>query len=153
MDEPFVIPQVPEVTCPRCGTTDNSPNSDICYSCCAFLPRNTAAMTHGARRSLERPEVLAHIESKRTELTAHLGGDPTVVQADLVTDYARVDVLIESVVAHIEVKGIFTPGGNVRKAASLLLTLLDRRLRLATTLGIERKAKPVTALAEILNGK
>jgi len=112
-------------------------------------------MTHGARQSLDRPEAVLLIERKRQEVVAHLGGDPTVIQADLVTDYARVDVLIESVAENIQALGVFeSPStGTARVAVPLLLTLLDRRLRLATTLGIERKAKPVTALAEILNGK
>jgi hypothetical protein len=83
----------------------------------------------------------------------HLGGEPSAVQADLVTDYARVDVLIESVAANIEVGGIFTAKGHARAAVSLLLNLLDRRLRLATTLGIERRVKPVVPLAEVMSGK
>ena len=76
----------------------------------------------------------------------HLGGEPSMIQADLVTDYARVDVLIESVAANIEVGGIFTPKGSARAAVSLLLSLLDRRLRLAQVLGLERKSKPVNPL-------
>jgi hypothetical protein len=106
-----------------------------------FRTGNTASMTHGGRRSLDRPEALAAIAEKREELVRHLGGEPSAVQADLVTDYARMDVLIESVAANIEVGGIFTPKGRTRAAVSLLLSLLDRRLRLATTLGIEVKAR------------
>lgn len=108
-----------------------------------FQPGNTVALKHGAYRSLDRPEALIAIAGKRAELAQHLGGDPSLIQADLLTDYARVDVLIESVAANIEVGGIFTPKGSARAAVSLLLSLMDRRLRLATTLGIERKAKQV----------
>lgn len=110
-------------------------------------------MTHGCRRSLDRPEALAAIAGKREELVQHLGGEPSVVQADLVTDYSRLDLLIESVAANIEVGGIFTPKGSSRAAVSLLLSLLDRRLRLATTLGIERRVKPAVPLAEVMSGK
>src|SRR5687768_6014523 len=70
-----------------------------------FQPGNTAALKHGGRRSLDRPEALIAIAGKRAELTAHLG-DASVIQQDLVTDYARTDVLIESVAANIEVGGI-----------------------------------------------
>jgi hypothetical protein len=132
---------------------DNAADAVTCAGCHRFLPGNTAALTHGGRRSLDRPEALAAIAGKRDELVKHLGGDPSMIQADLVTDYARVDVLIESVAANIEVGGIFTPKGSARAAVSLLLSLLDRRLRLATTLGIERKAKPVVSLAEVMDGK
>ncbi len=139
--------------CPRCGHADNLADAVTCGGCHRFLPGNTAALTHGGRRSLDRPEALAAIAGKREELVRHLGGDPSMIQADLVTDYARVDILIESVAANIEVGGIFTPKGSARAAVSLLLSLLDRRLRLATTLGIERKAKPVMSLVEVMNGK
>lgn len=131
--------------CPRCGA-DNANDASTCSACHRFLPGNIAAVTHGGRRALDRPEALAAIAGKREELVKHLGGDPSLIQADLVTDYARVDVLIESVAANIEVGGIFTPKGSARAAVSLLLTLLDRRMRLATTLGLERKAKPVNPL-------
>ena len=131
--------------CPRCGA-DNPRDASTCVACHRFLPGNVAAVTHGGRRALDRPEALAAIAGKREELVKHLGGDPSLIQADLVTDYARVDVLIESVAANIEVGGIFTPKGSARAAVSLLLTLLDRRLRLATTLGLERKSKPVNPL-------
>lgn len=131
--------------CPRCGA-DNAQDASTCVGCHRFLPGNVAAVTHGGRRALDRPEALTAIAGEREELVKHLGGDPSLLQADLVTDYARVDVLIESVAANIEVGGIFTPKGSARAAVSLLLTLLDRRMRLATTLGLERKAKPVNPL-------
>lgn len=132
-----------QTPCPRCHA-DNASDASTCAACHRFLPGNTAALTHGGRRSLDRPEALAAIAGKREELVRHLGGEPSALQADLVTDYARVDVLIESVAANIEVGGIFTPKGSARAAVSLLLSLLDRRLRLATTLGIERRQRPVT---------
>jgi hypothetical protein len=141
-----------ERPCPRCGAA-NAHDASTCAACHRFLPGNVAALTHGGRRSLDRPEALAAIAGKREELIQHLGGDPSMIQADLITDYARVDVLIESVAANIEVGGIFTPKGHARAAVSLLLSLLDRRLRLATTLGILRKAKPVASLVEVMSGK
>jgi hypothetical protein len=108
-----------------------------------FQRGNTASLKHGRYRSLDRPEALTAIAGKREEMVRHLGGDPSVLQADLVTDYARVDVLIESVARNIEVGGIFTPKGRTRAAVSLLLSLLDRRQRLATTLGIARHVKRI----------
>jgi hypothetical protein len=114
-----------------------------------FQAGNVAALKHGGRRSLDRPEALIAIAGKREELTAHLG-DASVIQQDLVTDYARTDVLIESVAANIEVGGIFTTKGKTRAAVSLLLSLMDRRLRLATTLGIERKPRRVETIETIM---
>lgn len=111
-----------------------------------FGPSNTFSLKHGGRRSLDRPEALIAIAGKRAELTAHLGDAVSVVQQDIVTDYARTDVLIESVAANIEVGGIFTAKGRTRAAVTLLLSLMDRRLRLATTLGIEKKQREVNPL-------
>jgi hypothetical protein len=116
-----------------------------------FLPGNTASLVHGGRRSLGRPEALAAIAGKRADLAKHLGDDPSVIQADLITDYARVDVLIESVAQNIEIAGILTPKGRTRAATTLLLSLMDRRLRLAVTLGLERRSTPVD-LARTLSG-
>jgi hypothetical protein len=111
-----------------------------------FQPGNTAALKHGGRRSLDRPEALIAIAGKRAELTAHLGDQSSVIQQDIVTDYARTDVLIESVAANIEVGGIFTAKGRTRAAVTLLLSLMDRRLRLAQTLGIEKKQRQINPL-------
>ena len=150
-ETPFQEPRTP-TACIHCGA-DTPSGAQSCPTCHLALPGNTLAMKHGGRRSLERPEALAAIAGKRDELLQHLGGAPSLIQADLVTDYARVDVLIESVAANINVGGIFTAKGHARAAVSLLLSLLDRRLRLATTLGIERKAKPVASLTQVLDGK
>jgi hypothetical protein len=68
-----------------------------------------------------------------------------------VTDYARTDLLIESMAANLEVGGILTAKGKARAAVKLLLALMDRRLRLATTLGLERRARHVD-LARKLSG-
>jgi hypothetical protein len=108
---------------------------------------------HGGRSRLQRPEQLAAIAGKRAEVIDHLGGDPTLIQADLATDYSRVDTLIETVAKNIETNGILTSKGHTRAAVSMFLSLLDRRLRLAQVLGIERKAKPVKSLAEVMRGE
>ncbi len=152
MSETPIAEPATHTSCPHCGA-NNPAGAQSCGACHLALPGNTLALKHGGRRSHDRPEALAAIAGKREELLKHLGGEPSMIQADLVTDYARVDILIESVAANIEVGGIFTPKGSARAAVSLLLTLLDRRLRLATTLGIERKAKPVASLAEVMDGK
>jgi hypothetical protein len=108
-----------------------------------FQRGNTAGLKHGAYRSLDRPEALIAIKGKQDEVIQQLGGDLSQIQTDLVTDYARVDVLIESVVSNIEVGGIFTPKGRARAAVTMLMSLMDRRLRLALTLGLERRQRPV----------
>lgn len=141
-----------EAPCPHCQAATPA-GAQSCPACHLALPGNTLALKHGGRRSLDRPEALAAIAGKRDEVIEHLGGAPSILQSDLATDYARVDVLIESVAANLEVGGIFTPKGSARAGVSLLLSLLDRRMRLATTLGIERRVKPVVPLSEVLSGE
>jgi hypothetical protein len=116
----------------------------------SFAPGNTAALKHGGRRSLDRPEALTAIAGKRAELIAHVGESASVIQHDIITDYARTDVLIESVAANIEVGGIFSSKGRTRAAVTLLLSLMERRLRLAQALGLERRAKRVPSLSEVM---
>jgi hypothetical protein len=120
------------------------PGAYRCPRCNVWQPANTAALTHGAYRSLDRPEALAAKLQKRTELIEHFSGEVSVIKADLLEDYACLDVLISTVVGNIEVGGILTPKGHTRAAVTLLMSLMDRRLRLAMTLGLERASKTLT---------
>lgn len=134
---------VPPPPCKNCGDLD-PPNADCrCIKCGCVRHGSSLALKHGGRRSLDRPEALIAIRGKREVVIRDLGGDLTVIASDLVTDYARVDVLIESVAANIEVGGVFTAKGRARACVGMLLSLLDRRLRLAQVLGLERRVKSV----------
>jgi hypothetical protein len=103
-------------------------------------------MTTGARRSLDRPEAVIAIAEKREEVVQHLGDTASVIQRDLAHDYARTHVIIETVFANIEQSGVFAPKGKTRAAVTLLMSLLDRRMRLAQAIGLERRTKPVHPL-------
>ena len=63
---------VPTVTCRRCSTL-NRADASRCSQCSSFLPRNTAAMVHGARRGplLDEATIAA-----RTEIEVALDGGP-----------------------------------------------------------------------------
>lgn len=87
------------------------------------------------------------MREKAGAIVADLGGDVSTIRADLIGDYCRADLLIETVSAHIEQRGAFTQGGKRRPAVDLLLSLIDRRLKLAITLGIERRSRDLTALS------
>lgn len=135
--------------CPHCGA-DTTLGAQSCPSCHLALPGNTLALKHGGRRAPQHPDALVAIAAKRADLERHLGGDPSVIQSDLVTDYARIDTLIESVAANIERGGVFTPKGSARAATTMLLALVDRRWRLAQLLGIERRSKQVPSLTDFI---
>ena len=64
------------VTCPKCGA-ENVRGANLCTSCRnSVLPSNSNAVTHGGRRSVDRPEPLAAIAGKRQELIEHLAALP-----------------------------------------------------------------------------
>lgn len=128
--------------CRNCHT-DNTPGEQRCTLCKCMLRGSSLAMTHGGRRSPDHPNARAAVAAKLADLSQHLGDDLSVIQTDLTRDYAKLDFLIESVTDNLERGGIFTPKGSARAAVSMLLSLLDRRLRLAITLGIERKTKQI----------
>ena len=125
---------------PWCAA-DVPPGADTCPRCGCFQLRNQKALVHGGFRGLGTPQALAGLAAKRQELEAHLGGDPSAVQRDLAGDYARVDAIIESITETLARGGPLTPKGRSRAAVTLLLHLMDRRLRLAQALSIERKQR------------
>jgi hypothetical protein len=97
-----------------------------------------------SRLALTSPAACALQEAKRGRVTSDLGEDLAEIKADLVADYAKLDVLISTVHRNIEGAGVFTTTGRRRAAVDLLLSLIDRRLKLATVLGTERKTRSVS---------
>jgi hypothetical protein len=79
---------------------------------------------------------------KREALARHVGA-ASVIQQDVINDYATVDVLIDTVTANIVKLGVLTTKGRTRAAVSLLLQLLDRRVRYAALLGMKAEVKDV----------
>ena len=147
-------PQSPDGEPPIASPIDQSPPVER-RADGRILPGSKLRLQHGARSALSRPgtshlatpEEVAAIAEKRAAIVEHLGGEVAVIQEDLVFDYCRLDVLIDTVSENIWLAGVFTPEGDKRVPVDLLLALMGQRLRLAQTLGIERKAKPVVDLA------
>jgi hypothetical protein len=145
--EPSADADVRVIECSSCGNSVTPTPKGACPNCHRFLSFNTYALRHGGRRSLHRPEALAAMNQERDQLLQfHFNGDYSVIEADLASDYGNISVLIDSVVENLKVAGIFTNGGRTRAATNLLMALMDRRLRLAQTLGIERKVKQIDPL-------
>ena len=133
---------------PWCSRPEIPAGADRCPRCACWQPSNRGAVKFGAtsRQALTAPAALATMADKRTQLYAHLG-QPSVIQADLVDDYATLDVLIDTVSDNIAQLGVFTAKGRARAGVSLLLQLLDRRVRYAGLLGL-RSVKDVGPSAQ-----
>ena len=118
-----------------------------------FLPGNTAA-----GNTLERSEAFweAVREAKaglvkRLRSDLAINGDAAATLEGLIEAYSEAR-LVRSAMFHrmVELGGPITTKGKTRALFASYLQALDREVRLATTLGLERRAKAVPSLAEYL---
>jgi hypothetical protein len=63
---------------------------------------------------------------------------------------AALDVLGETFWTWIEAQGVLTAKGKTRAAVTTWLSIVDRQTKLAGVLGLERKARAATPLADVL---
>jgi hypothetical protein len=121
-----------------------------------WLPGNAGALKHGLRSARAphallpgQEELRAAIAERRMAITQQLGVDLSPIKADEVERYLRLWAVHESLWADIERHGILAKGKR-RSALNALLMVSDRLERLAARLGLERRAKRVRTLADVL---
>lgn len=134
------------VRCLRCRS--DVPHADQCAKCGAFLPSNSAALTHGMRRYQANgalpDDLRVDVDQFRAQLVADQGGvdELSAVRAGLCRMLVDAEVgrrlLMQQVVKH----GIDSKPG--RAAYDRLLATMDRWQRVAVAIGVERKQRPVT---------
>ena len=134
--------------CPQCGAV-NPPGSTICRAtptCGSFLPANDLSVVHRgyAKLLLERADVQAAMQSERDAVERDLGGDPTTIKSNLTTAYVQAKTIRESMFEQMSRTGV------KGQAFARFLAVLDREMRLAALLGLERKAKPMDTIAAIM---
>jgi hypothetical protein len=149
-------PRVSDVViCSRCNA--DVPPGNQCASCGAFISGNEANLRHGLRRFETRrvlpPDLKVDVETFRDQLVSDQGGldDLTAVRAGLcrlLTDAEAGRRLCMRVVVE---KGIESKAG--RAAYDRLLATMDRWMRLAAALGVERRARQVPTLAEYMQAR
>jgi len=112
-----------------------------CPACGAFLPGNSAAYKHGARRRLARPEMLARIEAGiaafRDSYALPVDGALPALLRTKIRDFATVDVLLEDCVVALGSTGegtSITAKGSVRAVSRQMVDLLGIKSRLAADL-------------------
>lgn len=116
-------------------------------------PGNTAALVHGAHSNQVKAGTLtaqddarqARIERERGIL-ADLGGEDTLstIARDQVGRYAELGIVADYLWANLATNGVLTGKGRQRAALTAYLQTIDRLVRMAQTLGLERKARRVS---------
>jgi hypothetical protein len=88
---------------------------------------------------LEQPEVEASMTAERDAVHRDLG-ETSTVQANVVSAYLQARTIRESMFEQM------TRTGIKGQAFARYIAILDREIRLAALLGLERRAKPVNPL-------
>jgi len=118
-----------------------------------FRPGNVARLTHGLRSCRVQagallPPGAALPADRERAIVADLGGDVPTITAGLVRRYAHLELIAEWLEGNLIAEGVMTTKGRQRAAVSAYMAVVDRLTRLGLTLGLERKARPVTNAAE-----
>jgi len=165
--EPATEIAVPLVTCRSCN--EKAPlGTNHCPACSSALPGNSIARKHGyfARRRV--PDVIKQeVEAQRAGIISDLGGESelTTLESSYVDKLGVIETGIKLLVADIAQYGLITRrvekdpttgkkitlGGQVRTDVyDRLLTSLAAFDRYAVRLGLQRRAKRVQSLQEIM---
>jgi hypothetical protein len=118
-----------------------------------FLPGNQSAVTHGRYSNLDRPELRVLIEDERHAVIDALGGAEALSPQMLrvVESYAENVVLRQVALTKMfDAGGMVTSKGKTRAIFKVWQQLDETMVRRAQVLGLERRAKPVESLKDIL---
>jgi hypothetical protein len=114
------------------------------------LPGSSLNIRHGLRSTqlLEQPDISAWHQERVAAITTDLGGDGQVAAtaSPIVRELARLEIIAAALGTELLEHGVLTQKGAMRAATTTYLQVVDRLTRLAITLGLERKAKPVNPL-------
>ena len=157
--QPSTAPASPSVAnggviCPQCGTA-NPAGSKVCKAnptCGSFLPSNQAARSTGIYARSHPPDLRQHREELIAGLSSDLGGESelSTLESSYVQKIGDIDTTIRLLTHDIAVNGLLTPGGRVRDVYDKLLAGLAAFDRYAQRVGLDRRAKRVPSLAEVM---
>ena len=119
-----------------------------------FTAGNRGALKHGGySRQVaggmlpEQAELVALLAEKRTAIEADLGGAEALTELtrDLIARYVQLEMVASTLAANV-VTAPLTAKGARRAALAAFLAVTDRQQRLAMTLGLERRSRPINPL-------
>ena len=110
-------------------------------------PGNTLNLRHGLRSTqlLEQPDIATWHAEEVAAIETDLGGaaELSALQHASVREAARLEVILGALGGELLDHGVLTGKGKCRAATTIYLQVLDRFVRVAATLGLERKAKQI----------
>jgi hypothetical protein len=119
-------------------------------------PGNAVALKHGVRstRILLNPDILAWHREQVIAISNDLGGESelSTLQISHVREVARLEVILAALGDELLNAGVLTPKGNMRVCTTAYLHVLDRFVKVASAVGIQRVSKRIESLQEIMAG-
>lgn len=136
--------------CSRCGA-EAPAGANRCPACKSFVVGNAERRTHGLYARSLPDDLRQSVEDWRAAVVSAQGGldvlDAEPIRAGLLRALVSVDTTERLIIAGIlRAGGVDTRAGQ--RLAGLLLAAVDRRLRLSTTLGLDRRQKDAGSLSE-----
>jgi hypothetical protein len=115
---------------------------------------NTVALRHGlhSKQLLNAPDIAAWHTEQVNAITADLGGDAELssLARGTVREAARLEVILAALGSELLAHGVLSGKGKTRAATTTYLHVLDRYVKLTSTLGLERRTKPVQSASAII---
>ena len=118
-----------------------------------FAPGNRVAWKHGLRSQRQLPPRDATwLQDRIAAIVDSLGGPDALspIALGVVKRHARLELADDSLWMELEQTGLSTGKGNTRAKAALWLSVGDRVMKSAQVLGLERKAKPVQSVTDLV---
>lgn len=137
----------PAVVCQRCGTPAPAGTTN-CVKCGVFLPRNEGHVTHGLRRyqrtGVLPPDLKTDIDSFRANVISDQGGldELPAIRAGLIRLLVDCEVGKRLWMNEVIRRGVDSRPG--RNAYDKLLATMDRWMRVAAALGVERQQRDIS---------
>lgn len=111
---------------------------------------NTLNLRHGLRshQLLEQPDIAAWHSEQVEVISTDLGGasELSALQRASVREVARLEVILAALGDELLEGGVLTGKGKMRAATTVYLQVLDRFVKVAATVGLQRRPKPVHPL-------
>lgn len=120
-----------------------------------FQPGNKAALTHGAyaagTRSAEVERIVGDLEAWQQQLVVDQGGeaDLSTLRRSYLQRLVESEAVLRLIAANLHDKGVFSKGGRTRGAVNTYLRVLGSWDKLASRVGIDKRAKVVATMTPL----
>ena len=118
-----------------------------------FAEGNTAALRTGCFSRQLQDDAAPWREQQIAAIRADLGNDIATLKAHTIEQLGTLLVVLRFLSANLMAEGPLTGKGRQRAATSAYLQVLDRYVRLAQTIGLDRQTRQLPNPADWLEGK